>query len=129
MIAVSTPKFTKIAQLLLQAGANVNATDRSQRTALMNINDSVDMLRVLLQAGADPNVRDRNGSTMLHSANYSSVEFIKTLLEFKAQVKVRNNQGETPLHRAIDHAKLSTVELLLQAGADVNAATLSGQTP
>jgi hypothetical protein len=61
----------QMARLLLERGANVNATDDDGSTALMfaAANNNVDMLRVLIDAGADLNVKNtRYHSTALERA-------------------------------------------------------------
>ena len=52
---------------LLNAGADVNAVDHKQNTALMKAKD-VDRAKVLLDAGADPDMTNWEGKTALSVA-------------------------------------------------------------
>ena len=39
------------------------------------------------------------------------------------------NRGRTPLHYAVDFGKDEIAQMLISAGADINARTLVGDTP
>jgi ankyrin repeat protein len=56
-----------IARYLLKAGANVNAQNKSGKTALME-SWNAELTRVLLQAGADPWLVDKQGHSALDGA-------------------------------------------------------------
>lgn len=96
---------TKMVQLLLDAGANVNATARPEdRTPLhlACLNDRVDTAKLLLNcATCDVDVRDRNGDTPLHLATVAgNVKSIGLLIRYGACTNARNLQNKTPLQRA-----------------------------
>src|SRR6266705_4805164 len=60
----------EMVQLLLAEGANVNARNRNQQTALMYLreNATVDLVRMLIAAGAEINAQDESGNTPLMTA-------------------------------------------------------------
>lgn len=61
-------------QLLLDHGANVNATDQNGETALMKAakKDNVSMKDLLLKYGADVKLKDNKGYTVLMHAAYAN---------------------------------------------------------
>ena len=85
-------------ELILKAGANINAKDADGMTALM------------------------------HAANFARDKVTKLLLKHGADVKIRDSSGKTALMYAADHQKDDVARLLLEHGADVNAKDKSGNT-
>ena len=63
-------RSAEITQMLITAGAPLDAQDAQGRTALMSAvaHLSVPTIRVLLQAGANPNLSDQSGRTALSFA-------------------------------------------------------------
>ena len=104
---------------------------------------SVAIVSVLIDAGAEINAKDNEGNTPLHFAmkrigreklpaqDYEAI--IRLLLEKKADIHAVNAGGATPLHTASAfRADPAGVELLIQAGANVNQKALEsfgGWTP
>ena len=93
---------------------------------------SVHMIEALLDAGLDPN----GGTTKpLHvAARYESLEAAVLLIERGAKVDAKDDIGWTPLHYALlkgmDRPAFRTAKMLLEHGADANAATAAvGWTP
>lgn len=74
----------------------------------------------ILDDGIDVNIRDRDGKTALHWAKDQSVG--KALLERNAMIDAHTRTGYSPLHSAARHGDVELVELLIEHGADVNAA-------
>lgn len=68
-----------------------------------------------------------NGSTLLHTAcYYGHLPAIKELLSLRVDVNLRDYKGATPLHRAKNP---EVMEILLEAGAHVNAEDSESNTP
>jgi ankyrin repeat protein len=107
----------------------------------------LDNVKALLNAGADPVKRSRQGgaSALLVAAQRQRYEMVKLLLKAGANPNDANNYGVTALIAAVatsgvgaeggdgnegaNSASAKTLRLLLDAGADVNAASDSGNTP
>jgi len=122
----------EIAQAI-QAGANVKASNDVNENALhFASRDNRDhrAIEVLIAHGADVNFADDDDWTALHYATYSNAnpDIVRVLLENGANVEVRDNHDETPLMNAARRNSPRHISLLLDAGADANAATDSGWT-
>jgi len=136
---------TSTAEMLLSAGANVNALDRDGVSPLFLAcaRGKTEFVRMLLSRGANPNIATvgQYSCYPLHAACIGlHYDVVKLLLEHHADVNVRNRWGENALHAAVhgvDLSRSSTVEdkrinlvqLLHDAGADINAGTETGVTP
>jgi hypothetical protein len=88
--------------------------------------------KAIEQGGADVNGADPVQSlTALHMAAYNGhSEVVTLLLSHDATVDCRDHEGKTPLIHACTGPFAKTVEILLDAGADINAQeSTEGFTP
>jgi ankyrin repeat protein len=116
------------AELLLDAGVNVNIQTEDGRTPLMimgDLNARSFMIPFLLEHGADPNIQDRLGRAALHDA---PDDVIVLLLEGGAQIDLQNVLGETPLHVAVRNYSIPEVKVLIEQGAALDIKNNEGQT-
>ena len=97
--------------LLLEAGADANAPNRSRRTPLHfaaeaeNANQ-VAAVELLVHHGAELNAQDRKGRTPLHRAAYEGrVDALKALLAAGADPDITNKGGKTAFAIARKEAK------------------------
>jgi ankyrin repeat protein len=118
-------------KLLVDKGANPNARDRRDGTALMRSVKDLDKVRLLVDRGAEVDARSIRGLTALMvAANLSGTsDVVKLLLSHKADPGTPDAAGVTPLMYATDFGDLETVKALVAAGADVNAGRPNGVTP
>ena len=73
----------------------------------------------LLQNGADANLADREGNTPLSVAAMNAFpDGVRVLLAVRAKVDDSNSRGETPLIKAVHMRDATSVQYLLNAGAD-----------
>uniref|UniRef100_A0A2D4J934 RHD domain-containing protein n=2 Tax=Micrurus lemniscatus lemniscatus TaxID=129467 RepID=A0A2D4J934_MICLE len=116
----------------------INITNHLQQTPLhlAVITHQPRVAGFLLQAGADPTLLDRYGNSVVHLAiHLDDEEMLKTLLchlgpQTLPLLEIPNYFGLFPVHLAVKCAKLASLELLVEKGADVNAAEWqSGRTP
>ncbi|KFO31574.1 Ankyrin repeat and SOCS box protein 3 [Fukomys damarensis] len=122
----------KIAQILLEAGQDPNATTLEETTPLFSAvdNGQIDVLRLLLQHGANVNgSHSMCGWNSLHQASFQeSVEIIKLLLEKGADKQCLDDFGITPLILAAQYDKVESLSILISSGADVNGQALHRAT-
>jgi ankyrin repeat protein len=114
----------EMVQLLLDAGAKVNAPNEAGEVVLMMLSgeSTSDLVWDLINAGADVNVKDLNGNTaLIRISDADSLEAVKTLIDAGAKVNEKNKQGRTALMEAASAGLVNTVRALVLAGADINA--------
>jgi ankyrin repeat protein len=107
----------EIVKFLLEKGADINAGNEYDRTALMSaaIRGQVEIVRLLLDRGADVNAKDlRDNTALIDAAWGGNPAVLKLLLGKAADVNAKNVHGETALKIAYgDEIR----KLLLEHGA------------
>jgi len=107
----------EIAEMLLDAGADVNAAKNHRHTQPLhyaadgypenpawNAERQVATIRLLLKAGADLHAQDKNGATPLHRAvRTRCAAAVKALLDAGADATIRNKPGSTPFHLSVQN--------------------------
>ena len=124
-------KEEEVVRLLLEHGADPNALDVDNRTALHRVSElgHVGAARVLLEHGADVNARDVKNATPLHLAikwvhdwyddargDYLGVA--RLLLRYGSDIHARDNEGRTPFMRAREKGCHEITALLLEHGVE-----------
>ena len=126
----SRPNDVRIAQLLLEHGAGVNAQDNDNTTPLhmASLCGRVDVVEVLLDHGATSSLPGNLGRTPLHlvagSRYYpiqNCVRIAKLLMEHGADINAQDRDSITPLHAASYLGKVEMVQLLLECGAKADS--------
>lgn len=91
-----------------------------------------ELIEALIAAKADVNAKNNDGTTALIealSAGHSCSEDIaKLLIDAGADVNIKNHDDTTALLVAAKHGMLSTVDLLIRAGANKNVKDKKGKT-
>eukprot|EP01094_Clydonella_sp_ATCC50884_P018346 TRINITY_DN3380_c0_g1_i2.p1 TRINITY_DN3380_c0_g1~~TRINITY_DN3380_c0_g1_i2.p1 ORF type:complete len:1629 (-),score=673.34 TRINITY_DN3380_c0_g1_i2:147-5033(-) len=125
----------RVLQMLVDAGANANVADFTNRTALHQCaveGQKATALILCSQGAANVNARDMHGRTPLHgAAEWGRKEMAAFLLTRRKVIKVpTDNLGQTPLHRAAITGRRNTTKLLLKRYSydEANTADLHGNT-
>lgn len=119
---------------LLNAGAELEATDRQGNTPLHHAAESGNhaVAEFLVKAGANMDARNSQRNTPLHCASVPGHEAVVSyLLRAGADVDAGNASGDTPLHAALRFlpSPESVVWTLLANGADLDLPSSNGETP
>lgn len=111
-------------------GCELDARGGVFKQTALAFSDCPDQLtRWLVSEGADIHAEDSYGKTPLHSRAQSWRGGLSILLELGADVDAGKGQNSgTPLYVTAGGAHLENARVLIQAGADVNAADMSGET-
>ncbi|XP_035668025.1 ankyrin repeat and SOCS box protein 7-like [Branchiostoma floridae] len=128
----------RLVQDLLQDGVDPNYFLQSG-FSLLHLAVAVNRercVRMLLEHGAHPHVGDRNrGYTPLHiAATCGQIRIARLILGHENCYQIANatsDRGLTPLHvaTATNKNSIQMITLLVEGGAEVNAATVNGDTP
>lgn len=127
-----------VIQAFIDAGIDVNAKCRDNRTALMgaSFNGFPEVVQMLLNANADVNARDDDGYTALLDTitggkliHYRlDTKIVEMLLAAGANANATDIHGRTALMQAVIIRHERIVEMLIANGADVNARDREGNT-
>ena len=130
---------SKVVGFLIDEGANLHLKGGiEKRTALLCACycERVECVRLLVEAGSNVDARDESSMVtplIISSDTSSAFPIVKLLLEYGANVNCASLQidhisGNTPLHRASYSGIEETVTALLEAGARIDAKSMSGKT-
>ena len=113
--------------LLIQAGANVNAENDYAATPLWAAcaNRHAGIVAQLLEVGANPNMRLRSGETLLtRCAHTGDPAAVRALVSHGAEIDAAEpEKGQTALMRAVARRHPDVARILLEAGAAVDTRT------
>ena len=124
--AASYTEDPEVIAALLKAGADLEAAGSWYGATPLHlaasVNMSLEVIDALLRAGADANARTSYSGPLLHTAaRFRNPAVVQALLNAGAAIDARNDSGCTALHAAATQTfKAEVLEVLLEAGADVN---------
>ena len=114
-----------VCQVFIDSGADIEITDEDGRTPLLKASSygELAVVKMLVKAGAGVRVTDEDGDNCLTLAAYFGyVEIVRYLVAFpEVDVNHAEEEGYTALHFAGQENQPAVVEVLIDAGADVEA--------
>ena len=115
-------RFTEIGGILIENGADVNAKDNDGLTALMKT-ENIEIAEILIKNGADVNAKSSGlDPTIMIS---QSIDVIKLLIKSGADVNATDSEGGTVL---MQNQSADTVKYLVENGANVNQKNNKGDS-
>ncbi|KAL7794356.1 ankyrin repeat-containing domain protein [Trichoderma ceciliae] len=130
-----------IVEMLLDKGAKKEATDIEGRTPLyLAVADGItEVTNLLIDKGANVATAGKDGRTPLHMAlshGTDGLDIAKKLLQVgkannadNSYAKTAANDCATPLHIAAEYGLTEAIDMLIEAGFNINATDEYGQTP
>lgn len=126
------PFRTAFWRFMLENGADPNITDTQDRPLVARAaREDYALTKLCLEKGADVNAVSPRGVSALTESLYGRAEILELVLSAGADVKAKTLGGMPVLSLVMANNTdvLKKTEMLLKAGADVNAENRSGETP
>lgn len=115
----------EIVKMLIKAGATVDVSDETNFTMLHYscANGDVEIGQILIGAGVEVDVKDDDLATPLHYVCKDTDEVINSMIREEEAI------NDELLHSTSNNERMKVVDMLVKAGADVNAKDVNGETP
>ena len=120
LLVAARAGFNPTVDLLLKAGAKVDAKNRFGDTAIMAaaLGGHLAIVKKLQARGAE--INPEGWTPLAYAASSGQVEVVRYLIEVGAKVDAASANGTTPLMMAARGGHAATIDLLLAKGADIN---------
>ncbi|KAJ4719683.1 Ankyrin repeat family protein [Melia azedarach] len=130
LIHAARQGHTETAKYLFESGANPAIASNLGATALHHAagTGNIELLKYLLSKGVEVDSESDAGTPLIWAAGHAQPEAVKVLLEHHANPNAETEDNITPLLSAVAAGSLACLDLLVQAGANVNIIA-GGATP
>lgn len=129
-LAIKEGAGTELIKALIKMGARVSDPDARGKTAIRLAveKDLREQTQALSAAGANLFASAEDGESALSLALKKDLPWLKALF-LEGDIKSRDELGNTALHYAAWKGSREQVQYLIEAGADINARNVAGETP
>jgi len=121
-----------LVEYFIQQGANIDAEDEYQRSALSwaSYADRTDVARYLIEKGADVETFENGGKTpLIYTSMNGNLDLVMLLINAGADVDSSDYRDTTPLMYASREGHLDIVRYLIQQDASVDSVNVRGYRP
>jgi len=128
--ATNQQKF-KTVELLLEHGADVNATNGEEKTALHLCceQNNYEIAELLIKHHANVNIEDQDDKTaLLLCCEKKCFKIAELLIKHHANVNLTYTNDKTALHLCCEQNNYTMAQLLIEHGANVNSTYSNGKT-
>ena len=131
LVLGDTKPQVAVIEMLVKAGADVNAKDKAGLTPLQRAVyvGNPEIVEALFSVGAKVSKEEKKWNALHLAASNGHLELVRLLLDKGMDVNGRDHLDITPLHGAAFNGHKKIVALLLEKGADVRAKDIKGKTP
>jgi ankyrin repeat protein len=127
--------YVETANVLIEAGADVNAKNKKGKTALMYAVQklsNLEMVKLLIEKGANVNQSDNSGTTplMVSISESEDYETLDLLIEKGADLNAKDKLGKTALMRSLklEYNSDDVMEYLIKKGANIDTKDNQGNS-
>jgi ankyrin repeat protein len=134
LIYASENGYTKIIELLIDSGADINKKDGEYgKTPIMwamkNKELGKEVVELLIKKGARLDKTSNDGGTVLmYAVLYKQIEIVELLINIGVDLNEKDNYGFTALMTAVHNRYTNIAEFLIKRGADINQKDNKGRT-
>ena len=123
----------EVFQVLIDAGADIETKDENGRSPLLraSVSGELKVVKMLVEAGADVCGTCNYGDTCLFNASYHGhTETVRYLVGLpQVDLSHKDKEGYTSLLAAAENSSTDVVEVLIDAGSDVETKCNDGCSP
>jgi|GEM_PF-1730184 len=136
LIFAATKNHLKVAEYLLDKGANIDKAKSDGKTAITvaTVNGNAEMVNLLMNKGATLNFSDKfnetgaYGSPLMHASALGYLNIVADLLKGGSNINFKNDNGQDALQLAINFNQFNVAEFLIKKGANPNSKNRKGFT-
>ena len=122
-----------VVQVLIDAGADIDVRDNLGSSPLLLAchSGSLDAVKILVRAGAGVRVTNNyEDMCLILAASRGHTETVRYLVGFpEVEVDHTDDEGRTALHCAVENNHADVVQVLIDAGADIEVRDQLGSSP